>query len=69
MTDKQVLEYIRLVDRKLEIITAPAGQWRESYTKELEEIESRLAELRPLVDAEYEKRRRPDALGEQSGRK
>lgn len=59
LTDRQVLEYVRLVDRKLELGMMPMCLWKPEHTKELERIDQRLQELRPLVDAAHRSRKMP----------
>lgn len=56
MTDAQIVEYISLVDRSIQILINSGINWKPEYTVEMEAIDKRLAELRPLVDAEHEKR-------------
>lgn len=60
MTEKNILRYLDLVDRRLKILTSGDYQlnWKPEYEKELESIDKELAQLRPLVDAEYAIRRK-----------
>lgn len=60
MTDKQVVEYLTLVDRKLQILTNSGISWKPEYGSEMKKIDARLAELRPLVDAEHERREKKE---------
>lgn len=53
LTEEEILEYLRLVDRRLEIHLMGVN-WKQEYTEELERIEKRLAVLREKVDAEHE---------------
>lgn len=55
LTEKEILEYLRLVDRRLELHLMGVN-WKQEYTEELERIEKRLAVLREKVDAEHERR-------------
>lgn len=56
MTDKQVLEYMTLVDRRVQILLNSGIHWKPEYEAEMKTIDAKLAELRPLVDAEHERR-------------
>lgn len=49
MTDKEIVRYITLVDRRLVIMTSGID-WKPEYGIELEAIDQELALLRPLVD-------------------
>ncbi len=49
MTDKQVLRYLDLVDRKLELMQI-GKDWKPEYGQELEEIDQELAKLIPVVE-------------------
>lgn len=53
LTEEEILEYLRLVDRRLELHLMGVN-WKQEYTEELERIEKRLAVLREKVDAEHE---------------
>ena len=55
MTEKEVLRYLELVDRKLTLITSGIN-WKPEYEGELAEIDEELKELRAIVDKEQEKR-------------
>ncbi len=55
MTQKDVLRYIYLVDRRLTILTSGV-HWKPEYEMELEDIDRELSELRLLVDEEHRKR-------------
>lgn len=58
MTDKQVSRYIDLVHRRMHILTHSGVDWKPEYTEEIKKIDKELAELRPLVDQEHEKRKK-----------
>lgn len=49
ITPNQIVRYLDLVDRRLEILTSGVN-WRPEYEGELVIIDQQLAELRPLVD-------------------
>lgn len=53
MTQKDVLRYLYLVDRRLTILTSGVN-WKPEYETELKDIERELSELRFLLD-EYSK--------------
>lgn len=55
MTDKDVIRYLTLVDRKLTILTAGI-HWKPEYGPELEAIDKEIAGLREKVDLEHTKR-------------
>lgn len=55
LTEEEILEYLRMVDRRLELHLMGVN-WKQEYTEELERIEKRLAVLRKKVDAEHERR-------------
>lgn len=55
MTEKEVLRYLTLVDRKLTIYTDSGVNWMPEYEAELAAIDRELAQLRILVDAEHAK--------------
>ena len=55
MTQKDVLRYICLVDRRLTLLTSGV-HWKPEYDRELEDIDRELSELRVLVDGEHRKR-------------
>lgn len=50
MTDKQVLEYIDLINRKLQILTNSGVNWKPEYAEEMKQIDARIAKLYPLVE-------------------
>lgn len=56
MIDKQVLEFLSLVDRRLQILLNSGVYWKPEYEAEMQAIDARLAELRPLVEKEHERR-------------
>ena len=57
MTDSDVLRYLTLVDRRLDIIMHSGIGWKPEYGPELEAIDRELAMLREMVNQEHEKRR------------
>ena len=57
MTQKDVLRYIYLVDRRLTLLTSGV-HWKPEYDRELEDIDRELSELRVLVDEEHGKRKK-----------
>lgn len=56
MTARQVSRYIDLVNRRMYILNHSGVDWKPEYGLELNEIEKELAELRPLINAEHQKR-------------
>ena len=56
MTEKQILRYLDLVDRRLFIITHSGLDWKPEYGPELAEIDRELAELKVLRDQEHARR-------------
>lgn len=56
MTAQQVSRYIDLVNRRMDILSHSGVDWKPEYGLELNQIEKELAELRPLVDTEHQKR-------------
>lgn len=56
MTEKEILRYLSLVDRKLTIHLNSGVNWKPEYQEELVNIDKELTQLRILVDAEYAKR-------------
>ncbi len=55
MTQKDVLRYLYLVDRRLTILISGIN-WNPEYGRELKNLEKELSELRNLVDNEHRKR-------------
>ncbi len=55
MTDKEVVRYLTLVDRKLTIL-ASGIKWKPEYGPELEAIDKEIEGLRVKVDLEHERR-------------
>lgn len=55
MGEKEILRYLFLVDRRLDIISSGIN-WKPEYEVELESIDSELAGLREVVDAEHVKK-------------
>ena len=66
MTDNQAVEYLTLVDRKLQILLNSGINWKPEYGSEMKKIDARLAELRPLIDAEYERREKKNEAAEKA---
>lgn len=56
MTEKEVLRYLSLVDRKLDICLSSGVNWKPEYEEEIASIDKELAQLRILVDDEHAKR-------------
>ena len=56
MTPEQVTRYINLVHRRIFILAHAGRDWKPEYTREMEEINKELEELRPLVDEEHKNR-------------
>lgn len=56
MTEKEVIRYLSLIDRKLTIYTNSGVNWVPGYEKELADIDKELAQLRILIDDEHAKR-------------
>ena len=56
MTDKQVLRYTELANRKFFILSHTGISWKPEYAEELEAIDQELAELRQIIDQEHEER-------------
>lgn len=56
MTEKEVLRYLSLVDRKLDICLNSGVNWKPEYEEEIASIDKELAQLRILVDAEHARR-------------
>lgn len=60
MTEEQILRYLDLVDRKLELMQI-GKDWKPEYDQELAEIDRELAELIPVVERarkEFDARKR-----------
>ena len=57
MTEKEVLRYLILVDRKLEIYISSGINWKPEYESELVNIDKELAQLRILIELESNKRK------------
>lgn len=57
MTEKEVVRYLSLVDRKLTIYTNSGINWEPGYEDELASIDKELAKLRTIIDAEHEKKK------------
>ena len=53
MTEKEVLRYLSLVDRKLTIYLNSGINWKPEYEEELVSIDKELEQLRILIDAEH----------------
>ncbi len=53
MTEKEVLRYLSLVDRKLTIYVNSGTNWKPEYEEELANIDKELAQLRALIDDEH----------------
>ena len=56
MTEKEVLRYLSLVDRKLTIYLNSGINWKPEYEEELVSIDKELEQLRILIDAEHARR-------------
>ena len=56
MTEKDILRYLYLLDRRLYIIISSGSSWKPEYAHELEGIDRELAGLRELVSQEHGKR-------------
>lgn len=55
MTDQQVVRYLTLVDRKLQILLDSGVNYKPEYAEEMEAIDKEIAELRPLIEQERRK--------------
>lgn len=55
MGEKEILRYLLLVDRRLDIISSGIN-WKPEYEEELKGIDTELAHLRELADTEHVKR-------------
>lgn len=56
MTEKEVLRYLSLVDRKLTIYLNSGINWKPEYEEEIVSIDKELEQLRILIDAEHARR-------------
>ena len=56
MTAEQVSRYIDIMHRRMQIIFHSGIDWKPEYAEEMRRIDKELAELRPLVEQEHEKR-------------
>lgn len=56
MTDAEVSRYINAAHTKMYILTHSGIDWKPEYGQMLEEVNTELAELRPLVDEELRRR-------------
>ena len=52
MSEKEVLKYLTMVERRLFILTAGIN-WKPKYASELKAIDQELAKLRVLLDQEH----------------
>lgn len=57
MAEQQILEYIELCSRKMYILLHNGISWQPEYENELQQINQKLALLRPLVDVEHNRRK------------
>lgn len=55
MTERDILEYLKLVDRRLFIMMHSGRSWKPEYAAELETIDNQLAEFRKMIDKEMQK--------------
>ncbi len=51
MSEKQILRYLDLVNRRLYIILHSGIDWKPEYKPELDRIDKELAELRKVIDS------------------
>lgn len=56
MTEKQILRYLELVDRRLQIIINSGVNWLPHYKQEMADIDREIGELRQVINAEHERR-------------
>lgn len=56
MTDKQVLKYLDLLNRKSNILVNSGVNWKPEYENEMKEINKELSELLPLIEEERKNR-------------
>lgn len=61
MTDKQVIEYIDLIHRRMQILINSGVSWKPEYTDEMKRIDARITELLPLVE-EMRKEKSPEPV-------
>ncbi len=55
MTEKEILRYLELADRKLDIVVNHSGiDWKPEYEEELKNIDQELVGLRRLIDREHD---------------
>lgn len=60
MGEKEILRYLSLVARRLEIIINSCINWKPEYDEEMKSIDKEIAQLRVLINAEHIKR---DSIG------
>lgn len=51
MSEKQILRYLDLVNRRLYIILHSGIDWKPEYKPELDRIDKELTELRKVIDS------------------
>ena len=56
MSEKQIVRYLELSSRMLQIMLDSGINWKPEYEAELVAIKKELRQMRPIVDAEHEKR-------------
>lgn len=56
MSEKQIVRYLELSSRMLQIMLDSGINWKPEYEAELVAIKKELSQMRPIVDAEREKR-------------
>lgn len=56
ISDDQIVKYLELVERRLFILLHSGVDWKPEYESELATINQELADLRPLVEQEHERR-------------
>lgn len=56
MTQDDVLRYLSLVDRRLEIVLHSGIDWNPEYGPELDEIDQELSRFRNMIDQEHARR-------------
>lgn len=57
MTDEDVTRYIDLCFRRIDITSKCGIDWKPEYTEELERIDREIAEIRPMIVRELERRK------------